>query len=94
MSLIPAPVLQRLKIPAIVLAISLVLLGINVLLGLFVDDNIWYVELLITACLVVLVILFSMEIYKEPPIVRLFAALGFIWVAILFGMMMIDYATR
>ena len=49
---------------------------------------------LIAATMVATVILFAMEALEEPPIIRLFAGLGFFWVAILFSLTMIDYATR
>ena len=44
--------------------------------------------------MVAIVILFAMEALKDPPITRLFAAIGFFWVAILFALTMVDYATR
>jgi hypothetical protein len=37
---------------------------------------------------------FSMELARHKPIVRLFSFLGFFWASILFGMIMIDYLTR
>ena len=44
--------------------------------------------------MVATVLLFSMEVRKEPPLTRVFSLLGFCWVAVLFGMTLIDYLTR
>ena len=47
-----------------------------------------------TLALLGLVLLTSMELGHESPVVRLFAGLSFFWLAILFGMTMQDYLTR
>ena len=46
------------------------------------------------ALLVLTVLLVSMEVLQEPPLMRLFAALGFFWVAIMFSMTLVDYLSR
>ena len=56
--------------------------------------QVWMLELATLVVMVVTVLLFSMEVVEEPPLIRLYAVLGFCWVAILFGMTLIDYLTR
>jgi cytochrome c oxidase subunit IV len=86
---------ERLRIPIRVFVALVVLLGVNVLLGAFFPyGHIWMVEVLIATVMVAIVLLFSMEVLHQPPIVRLFSGLGFFWVAILFGLSMVDYLTR
>ncbi len=35
-----------------------------------------------------------MEVRHEPPLVKLFAGIGFFWVGILFTMTLVDYLSR
>ncbi len=44
--------------------------------------------------MVVTILLFSMEVRHEPPLVKLFAGIGFFWVGILFTMTLVDYLSR
>lgn len=91
----PPELKQHLRTPFLTMLALLSLLGINVLLGIFfISSRAWIVEVMIAATMVATVILFAMEALKDPPIIRLFAGLGFFWVAILFSLTMIDYATR
>ena len=88
-------VTARMKVPAISFAVLMGLLAINILLGATMPfEKVWIVEALVLATMVVVVLLFSMEIIHEPPLIRLYAVLGFCWVAILFTMTLIDYLTR
>ena len=48
----------------------------------------------VAAAMVATVIIVAMEAHKDPPIIRLFSAIGFFWVAVLFALTMLDYATR
>ena len=48
----------------------------------------------LTACMAITVLLFSMEVREEEPLMRFFAGLGFAWVGILFGMTLLDYLAR
>lgn len=91
---IPQKLKPRLRTPLIVMVVLWGLLLFNALLGVFIHNGIWYVEVPVAAAMVAIVILFSMEAVKAPPVVRLFAAVGFFWVAILFALVMVDYATR
>ncbi len=85
---------QRLRMPFIVMLALWGLLLLNSLLGVFIHNGIWVVEVPVAALMVAVVILFSMEAVKEPPLIWLFSSIGFLWVAILFALTMIDYATR
>lgn len=85
----------HLRTPFLVLVTLLTLLGVNVLLGIFfISGWAWTAEVLVAATMVATVILFAMEAVHEPPLTRLFAGLGFFWVAILFTLTMMDYGTR
>ena len=57
-------------------------------------EKVWILETVVLATMVVVVLLLSMEVIKEPPLIRLYAVLGFCWVSILFTMTLIDYLTR
>ena len=86
---------HHLRTPLLTMAALLTMLAINVVLGIFcITGWAWIAEVLIAATMVATVILFAMEAFWEPPIIRLFAGLGFFWVAILFALTMVDYATR
>ena len=86
---------ERLRTPILTFLALQSLLGINVLLGIFfIGNRIWILEVFIAAAMVAIVILFAMEVLKDPPLTRLFAVMGFCWVAILFALTMLDYATR
>ncbi len=85
----------HLRTPLLTMLALLTMLGINVLLGIFfISGRAWIVEVVIAATMVATVIVVAMEVHKEPPIIQLFAGLGFFWVAILFTLIMMDYATR
>jgi cytochrome c oxidase subunit 4 len=94
MKMIPEKLKPRLRMPFIVMLVLWGLLLFNSLLGVFFHNGVWYIEVPVAAAMVAIVILFSMEALKEPPLVRLFASVGFFWVAILFALTMVDYATR
>ena len=81
--------------PVITTAVLLCLLAAEILLATTTPfPACGYVELGIAAVMVVIVLAFSMELTHAPPLVRLFSILGFFWLAILFGITMIDYLTR
>lgn len=86
---------HHLRTPFLTMVALLTMLGINVILGIFyITGWAWIAEVLIAATMVATVIMFAMEALWEPPIIRLFAGLGFFWVAILFSLTMVDYVTR
>ncbi|MEH3145124.1 MAG: oxidase [Methylobacterium frigidaeris] len=86
---------QRMRAPVLASAALLGLLGVNVLLGATRPfAGVWLVEIAVATAMVLVVLLVSMEVRHEPPLVRLFAGIGFFWVAILFAMTLVDYLTR
>lgn len=86
---------QHLRAPILTLFALLGLLSINVLLGVFfISGHVWIAEAFVVVTMVAIVILYAMEVLKDVPITRLFAAIGFVWVLILFGLTMVDYVTR
>ena len=81
--------------PVITTGVLLCLLAVEVLLAMTTPFRACgYFELGIAAVMVVIVLTFSMELTHAPPLIRLFSILGFFWLAILFGITMIDYLTR
>ena len=85
----------QMRVPVLSFAALTLLLGVNVALGTFVPfTGLWMLELFVALAMVAVVLLFSMEILHEPPLIRLFSVLGFCWVGILFAMTLIDYTTR
>ena len=86
---------RRIRTPFLTMLALLALLGVNVLLGVyFITGRAWIFEVFVASSMVATVIVVAMEAHKEPPLIRLFAGLGFFWVAILFALTMVDYATR
>ncbi len=87
--------LKRMDLPVRCFVGLLLLLATNVMFGVWRPfAEVWILEILVLLAMIVIVLLFSMEIVKEPPLIRLYSVLGFCWVAILFGMTLIDYLTR
>ncbi|GJD60405.1 oxidase [Methylobacterium frigidaeris] len=86
---------QHMREPVLTAFALLVMLGINVALGATLPfPHVWVVELLVAAVMVATILLFSMEVRHEPPLVKLFAGIGFFWVGILFTMTLVDYLSR
>jgi cytochrome c oxidase subunit 4 len=86
---------SRMRKPAFTLLALLVLLGIIVVLGAWLPfRTVWIVEAAVTLAMVAIVLMVSMELPSEPPIIRFFALIGFFWVAILFTMTLLDYLSR
>ena len=86
---------RRMRAPVLTFAVLMAALAVNVTLGALMPfDGVWVVELGVALAMVVVVLLFSMEVVHEPPLLRMFAVMGFCWLAILFAMTLIDYGTR
>ena len=87
---------HHMRTPAYCFAALLVLLGVNVLTGALLPYTqvAWKIEAGATALMVLTVLLFSMEVLREPPLLRVFASIGFFWVGILFALTLVDYLTR
>ena len=85
----------RLRVPLFSFLVLMGLLAVNVVLGATLPfPQVWIIQLLVLVTMVAVVLLFSMEVLHEPPLIRLFSVLGFCWVGILFAMTLIDYLTR
>jgi len=87
--------IRHLRKPVLTFLCLLGLLGLNVTLGVTLPfEQVWMIELLVVTAMAALIILVSMETLHEPPLVKLFAGIGFVWVAILFTMTLTDYLSR
>ena len=86
---------RHLRTPIRTFLALLALLAVNVTLGATRPfEQVWLVELAVVAAMVALILLVSMEVRREPPLVKLVSGLGFFWVAILVGMTLTDYLAR
>jgi len=86
---------RHMRAPALSFVALMLLLGVNVILGaLHPFAGRAYAEAFVVICMVATVLLVSMEIPREPPLIRLFSMLGFFWLLILFGMTLVDYLSR
>ena len=86
---------HHMRVPTYTFLALMVLLGGVVLLGATLPfPHAWIIEAVLVVTMVVVVLLFSMELLQEPPLMGVFAAIGFIWVMILMGVTVIDYLTR
>ena len=87
--------MHRMREPLLTFVGLLGLLTLNAITGWFqFFPHTWGLNLGVLVIMIVVVLLFSMEVVKDPPLVRFFSALGFCWVGILFTMVLIDYVTR
>ena len=85
----------RLRKPALTFLALMGLLAVNVTLGATLPfEQVWALELVVVAAMALVVLLVSMEVLHEPPLVKLFSGLGFFWVAIMVGMTLTDYLGR
>jgi cytochrome c oxidase subunit 4 len=73
---------------AVLLALTVLAAEFN--LGVFNTP----IALTIAVAKAVLIVLFFMHVRYAPPLVRVFAAGGFLWVAILFVLTLSDFLTR
>lgn len=86
---------DRMRVPTLAFAALLGLLAAIVLLGALVPSRAAsLIEAGAAACMVLVMLLLSMEVRKEAPLMRFFSLLGFAWLGILFGMTVLDYVSR
>jgi cytochrome c oxidase subunit 4 len=86
---------DRLRKPVLTFLALMGLLAVNVTLGATLPfEQVWALELVVVAAMALVVLLVSMEVLHEPPLVKLFSGLGFFWVAIMVGMTLTDYLGR
>lgn len=87
--------LHRMREPLLTFLGLMGLLALNAITGWFqFFPHTWALNLGVLVLMIFTVLLFSMEVIKDPPLIRFFSALGFAWVGILFTMVLIDYTTR
>lgn len=90
-----ATLVEHLRTPVLTFLALMALLAVNVALGATLPfGHVWIVELGIVTIMAAIIILVSMEVMHERPLVKLFAGIGFFWVAILFAMTLTDYLAR
>lgn len=83
------------RVPVFAFLALLVFLAGIVLLGALVPGRTAsFLEAGLTLCMVGTVLLFTMEVRHEAPLLRFYSVLGFMWLAILVGMTMVDFVTR
>ena len=87
--------MRRMRVPIMTFVALMLMLTLNAITGWFqFFPNVWILNLGVLVLMIFTVLLFSMEVIKDPPLIRFFSALGFCWVGILFTMVLIDYTTR
>lgn len=87
--------IARMDIPLRVFAGLILSLGTMVLLGATTPASwIWAVEVAVLLVMVVVTMLYAMEVKDDLPLMRMWSVVGFAWLCILFGMVLIDYLTR
>ena len=83
------------RVPVFAFVALLAFLACIVLLGALAPGRTAsYLEAGATLCMVGTVLLFTMEVRHEAPLLRFYSLLGFMWLAILVGMTMVDFLTR
>ncbi len=86
---------RHMRTPAISFLALMCLLAINVALGVTLPfRHVWMVEAAVTLCMVLVVLLVSMEVWRDTPLIRVFSMLGFFWVLMMFTMTLTDYLGR
>ena len=72
--------LRAMNMPLRVFVGLLLLLGTNVMLGVWRPfPEVWIVELGVLAAMIAVTLLFAMEIREETPLIRMWSMVGFCW---------------
>ena len=86
---------RRMDIPLRVFVGLILSLGTMVLFGATRPASwIWMPEVAVLLVMVVVTMLYAMEVKDDLPLMRMWSVVGFAWLCILFGMVLIDYLTR
>ena len=86
---------SAMRVPVFAFVALLGFLACIVLLGALVPGRTAsFIEAGLTLCMIGTVLLFSMEVKEEAPLMRFYAVLSFMWLTVLLGMVMVDYLTR
>ncbi len=83
------------RVPVFAFVALMVFLAAIVLLGALMPGRTTsFIEAGITLCMMATVLLFSMEVREEAPLLKFYSFLGFCWLSVLLFMTMVDYVTR
>ena len=86
---------DAMRVPVFSFAALLLFLVAIVGLGYFVPGRTTsFIVAGLTLCMILTVLLFSMEVRGEASLLKFYAFLGFCWLSILMFMTMVDYVTR
>ena len=86
---------EAMRVPVFSFIALIVFLACIVALGWFVPGRTAsFLEAGLTLCMILTVLLFSMEVREESSLMTFYSFLGFCWLSILMGMTMVDYITR
>jgi cytochrome c oxidase subunit 4 len=86
---------DAMRVPFFAFVALLCFLLCIVLLGALVPSRTAsFIEAGLTLCMMITVLLFSMEVRHEARLLRYYSLLGFCWLFILIAMTMLDYLTR
>lgn len=86
---------KAMRVPVFAFVALLVFLAVIVGLGWFIPGRTTsFIEAGLTLCMILTVLLFSMEVRKEASLLKFYAGLGFCWLTVLMFMTMVDYITR
>lgn len=87
--------LHKMNIPVRTFVGLILSLGTMILFGATTPASwIWLLEVPLLLVMIVVTMLYSMEVLEEVPLMRMWSVVGFAWLCILFGMVLIDYLTR
>lgn len=88
-------ILAKMRVPFFAFVALLAFLAAIVLLGALAPGRAAsFIEAGLTLCMIGTVLLFSMEVRHEAPLLRFYSMLGFFWLTVLVAVTMLDYWTR
>ena len=86
---------DRMNMPLRVFVGLILSLATLVLFGATTSTSwVWMVEVAVLVVMVVVTMIYAMELKDDLPLIRMWSVVGFAWLCILFGMVLIDYLTR
>ncbi len=86
---------EAMRVPFFAFVALLIFLAAIIGLGWFMPGRTAsFIEAGLTLCMIVTVLLFSMEVRELGSLMRFYSFLGFFWLMILVCMTMVDYITR
>lgn len=86
---------EAMRVPVFAFVALLAFLAAIVGLGWLVPGRTAsFIEAGLTLCMILTVLLFSMEVREEGSLLKFYSFLGFCWLTILICITMVDYVTR